>query len=277
MPSVFRLCRVSACAVWAVAVAAGAADPVALPGIVEPRHESRLSPFVAGTVTRLVAPEGARVHKGDVLVELDREIEELEVSRRKLAWESKAEVVAAAQRVATLSNDVAATRQLFSTTRSVSREELEKRELELKIAEAEHARLVSAEEREQIEYQMAEAQWRRRRITAPFDGVVADVYVDLGEPCEPPKPVLRLVQADQCYFTVSADAALVGGVRTGQVVRLRIGEDDARALSCTGTVDFVSPVVDPASGLKRVKVLFDNPGDRVRPGLSGHLLLEPGR
>ena len=255
---------------------AAAAEPVAVPGIVEPLHEARLSPSVGGTIAAILAPEGTRVKKDDPLIELDRDIEELEVLRRRLAWESKAEVEAAAARVATSSNDVEATRKLFDSTKSVSREELEKKELELKIARAEHARLTAAEEREQLECRMAEAQLARRTIRAPFEGVVTDVYVDLGEMCDPQRQqaVVRLVQSDQCRFVANIDAALARPLREGQEVRLELGEQGGPAVSRGGRVDFISPVVDPASGLRKVKVLFENRDDPVTPGISGRLLLD---
>ena len=42
----------------------------------------------------------------------------------------------------------------------------------------------------------------------------------------------------------------------------------------TGKVVFLSPVVDPASGLQKVKLLFDNADGKVRPGLAGKLFIE---
>ena len=41
-----------------------------------------------------------------------------------------------------------------------------------------------------------------------------------------------------------------------------------------GTVVFVSPVVDPASGLLEVKAEFDNKEGEVRPGIAGVMLLK---
>ncbi len=248
-------------------LASGAADPV--PGIVEPFSEARLAAPVAGTVETIVRREGETVKAGDVILKLDADLERLEVARRKLIRDSRAELEAAAARVATLREELAGTRKLFEGTQSVSREELRKRELELTIAEAEHAQLTSAEERERIEFEIAEQQLKRRSITAPFDGVVADIYLDPGEDCEPRQPLARLVQCGQCYFTGNLDTRVVRAPSPGRTVRLRLGDSEADAVTCTGRVSFVSPVIDPASGLRKFKVLFDNPGGRVTPGVAG--------
>ena len=45
-------------------------------------------------------------------------------------------------------------------------------------------------------------------------------------------------------------------------------------MSVEGKLVFLSPVVDPASGLQKVKVLFDNAGGKVAPGVAGKMLLE---
>ena len=41
-----------------------------------------------------------------------------------------------------------------------------------------------------------------------------------------------------------------------------------------GKIVFLSPVVDPASGLQKVRVLFDNTEGQVRPGVAGKMLIE---
>jgi len=41
----------------------------------------------------------------------------------------------------------------------------------------------------------------------------------------------------------------------------------------TGTISFVSPVADPASGLVELRVTFPNPGERIRPGIKGSVVL----
>ena len=40
-----------------------------------------------------------------------------------------------------------------------------------------------------------------------------------------------------------------------------------------GRIIFVSPVVDPASGLLTVKAEFENPDGAVRPGVAGSMII----
>jgi multidrug efflux pump subunit AcrA (membrane-fusion protein) len=47
----------------------------------------------------------------------------------------------------------------------------------------------------------------------------------------------------------------------------------SKSITKKGTVAFVSPIVDPASGLLEVKAAFNNQDGAVRPGIEGFMLL----
>jgi len=250
-----------------------AQTPEEVPGITEPIEDVTLGLSVIGRIAAIHFEEGDEVASGAVLLELDKRLEELEVALRKLLWESKAELNAAADRVDTVRIDLDATRQLFATTQSVSKEELDKKELEFKLAQAEYERLKVVEEREAIEHQVAEEQLRRRQVFSPIDGVIAKIYFEEGESCDPNKPLLRVVNRAKCYFVANVDARLAAGLRVGQPVPLSI-EGGAEPVRIEGAVHFVSPVVDPASGLQEVKVIFDNEAAGIRPGVAGTMQIE---
>jgi RND family efflux transporter MFP subunit len=237
-------------------------------GITEPFKDSTLSATVAGTITDIKRKEGDFVRKGDVLIELERQQEALEVERRKLIADSKVEVDAAKEQVETLKLDLEGTKKLFEETRSVSKEELQKKELEYKLAQAELERLTIAEEREEIEYRMALVQLQKRIITAPFDGVIVKVFLENGENCSPQQPLVRIADTNKCRLVVHVEASASRNLKKGIQVRVKI-DDVQSPLNVAGIVDFVSPVVDPSSGLREVKVLFDNPQGKVRPGVTG--------
>ena len=60
--------------------------------------------------------------------------------------------------------------------------------------------------------------------------------------------------------------------KLGQTVKLEI-DSGAAPVAIEGKISFLSPVVEPASGLQKVKVIFDNADGRVRPGLAGKMIL----
>jgi RND family efflux transporter MFP subunit len=241
-----------------------------LQGITAPVTDATLSAEVAGRIAKVAVEEGTGVTNNQVLVELDRDLEELEVERRRIVWESRAEVDSAAARVQTVQAELAGTRRLFESTRSVSKEELEQKILEHKLAVAEHERLSMLERREELEYRMALQQLARREIRSPTDGVVVEVHAEEGEYCEQGQPVLRVVDVSRCHFNCNVEEAAARVIESGRRVRLEL----TGGLVRTADVVYVAPVVDPASGLQEVKAAFDNSDGSVRPGVTGALHLE---
>jgi RND family efflux transporter MFP subunit len=247
-------------------------EPLSISGITEPIGDVTLSATAVGTISTIFVKEGTFVKKGAVILELDKQVEELEAERRKLIWESKAEVKAAAVRVSTLKSLLGSTRELFKSTGSVSREELEKMELEYEIAEAEKERLETAEERERIEYEMARETLKKRSLISPIQGTVIKLFLKEGESCQENKPLAQVVDTSSGIFVNNVEEWVGRTLRTGQSVDLKIRTGN-ESIAKKGTIIFVSPVVDSASGLLEVKTEFDNSDGSVRPGISGSMIL----
>jgi len=247
-------------------------EPVSVSGITKPIKDVTLTATVVGTVSTIFVREGMAVGKGAAILDLDKKLEALEEERRRLIWESKAEVRAAAARVSTLKSLLASTRELFKSTGSVSKEELEKMELDYELAVAEKERLESAEERERIEYEMARESLRKRSLISPIQGTVIKLFLDEGEGCQENQPLVRVVDASRGIFVSNVEEWIGRTLRMGQMVDLKIRTGN-ESIARKGMIVFVSPVADTASGLIEVKAEFDNQDGLVRLGVSGSLLL----
>lgn len=249
-----------------------AEETISFSGITEPINDVTLSLDVAGAIRSIFFKEGVLLKKGMAILELDNTLENLEVKRRKLIWESKAEVNAAIERVITLKSLLESTRALYESTGSISKEELDEKELDYKLALAEQERLEIAEERERVEYEMAVETLRKRTLFSPINGVIIELFLDIGEICEANQAVVRVVDTSRCFFVCNIEERLGRELRMGQSVRLEI-QTGTKSLKKRGTIAFVSPVVDPASGLLKVKAQFDNSGGEIWPGVSGFMFL----
>ena len=62
-------------------------------------------------------------------------------------------------------------------------------------------------------------------------------------------------------------------LKLGQSVKLEI-ESASEPKAVEGKIVYLSPVVDPASGLQKVKALFENSNGSIRPGVAGKMFLE---
>ncbi len=243
-------------------------------GITEPFLDIVVGAPVPGTIARTLVKEGDKVTKGQRILELVKMREELEVKRRKLLWESKAELDAAKLSEQTFKQDFEATEKLFTSTSSVSKDELAQKELEYNRAVAERLRLEITEDREKIDYEIALDAVKLREIDAPLSGQVVERVLDEGEACGAQEPLMRIVDSSRCYFTSNVDAKLGPRFKLDQEVRLEV-QSGAGFVNVAGKVSFISPVVDPSSGLLKIRVLFDNRDEAVRPGVDGRMIIPP--
>ena len=246
---------------------------VSISGITEPIKDRTLSANVAETISTIFFEEGAKIEEGQTILELDNRLEILEVERRKLLWESKAEVESATAQVATLKSLFESTRELFNKTHSVSKEELVKLELDYKVSIAEKKRLEVAEEREKIEYEMALQNLQKRSLRSPIRGTIIKLFLREGETCEENQPLIRVVDTSRGLFVCNVEEWIGRTLKKEQSVKLKI-RTGSKSIAKKGKIIFVSPVVDPASGLLEVKAEFNNPDGSVRPGVAGVMLLK---
>ncbi len=249
------------------------AEPVRYACVTEPHKDAILSFTVPGRIVDIHYREGRKVKAGQVLVDLESKVETLELKRRELIHQDKSELEASKAQSETFSVLLASTKGLFESTGSISRDELYRAELEYNSAEADYQRLLIAEQREKVEYELAKANLARRSLAAPFDGTIVDVMLDEGEICEANQPMLKLVDISKVFLVCNIDEPAGRLLEDEQVYPVEFNSGDQR-WNGDGKVVFVAPIVDPASGLLRVRLSFDNTNEEVRPGVPGYITLE---
>ena len=257
---------------WMAVATGGLTAEVA--GLIQPFREATLSASVVGRLSQINFKDGASVEANAIILELDKRSEEIEAARRKIVWEVKAELETARARVGMLKHDYESSKKLQAATRSVSQDELAKKALELRVAELEREQITQREEIEKLEFEFAVEQVRRREIRAPHSGQIVEIIPKVGEVCEPRQPLVRFVDSSQCYFVANLDATPAVRLKIGQRFPISVATGQG-SLSVEGAVEFVSPVIDAASGLRRVKLLIDNREGRLVPGSPATLNLEP--
>ena len=196
---------------------------------------------VSGVVDSIQADRGAVVKKGQPLATLDQR--EFELDRR------------AAEETLTLSHlDYQRYQELFKQ-RLASQSELEQRKSKYELA--------------RVEFEKAKLVIDRSVVRAPFDGVVVDRFVRVGQKVllEESTPLFKVMALDPLLARAYLPEPALANVRTGMDVEVSASELDA--VKTSGKVTFLSPVVDPASGTVQaiVRVAHD-PRRTLRPGMS---------
>jgi RND family efflux transporter MFP subunit len=219
-----------------------AAEAIVISGITEPFMNVTLGAAVAGIVHTEFFKEGDAVKQGTVILELNKRLEELEVERRKAVMDQN-------------KMELDSTRSLEQTTKSVSKEALSKKDAEYNVSVSECG--------------IATEQLAQRQIVAPFSGVITEILLHPGEACAPYEPLVRLVDTTRCYFIGQVEGKAAAALHLDQPMKIDV---DGAASPVIGKISFISPVVDPASGLAKVKAIFENADAKIRPGLAARMI-----
>jgi len=110
---------------------------------------------------------------------------------------------------------------------------------------------------------------RRTQVRAPHDATVVRIYKREGEAVQERTPVASICCVDPLYVIANLPIATSGRIAPGTQGRLTLENMPGQTLSCNVAV--VDNVVDPASGMYRVKFTLPNPGGRIAAGAKGAL------
>jgi RND family efflux transporter MFP subunit len=249
-----------------------AADKYSFEGVTEPISQAVIGAMVPGRVDEILVAEGAFVRKGEVILSLEKNEEELNVAMSKLIADSKAELNSARTKMETYQKDYLATKKLFETSNSISEEQVWEKELNYKLAAADYEKQQMLEEKEKLDFDMANVQVAKRIIRAPFDGVVVSIHKNKSESVQALEPLIEIVDVRKCRLTAYIVAPDAQALRKGQEIGLQL-DGTKVARNRKGRIEFISPVVDKSSLLRTVKVIFDNTDGSIEPGVTGRLLM----
>jgi RND family efflux transporter MFP subunit len=253
--------------------ASGQKPRYSVQGITEPFRHAIISAEFASTLIAIRKNEGAFAKKGDTIFELDYRAAQLDAERCRLIADNKGDLNAAKLKAQTAKLDYNATQQLHDSGQSVSEEELWKKKLELDLTTNECERLTMLKEKDNVEYKIALERLSHYVVIAPFDGIVAERFLHEAESCKPQEPLLKFVDVHKCRFITYVPVERSGGLAKGANVTLTLGSGRTAQVR-TGTIEFVSPVVDASSSLRTVKVVFDNSDGSIQPGVTGTLFID---
>lgn len=208
-----------------------------------------VSADLPGIVEKIGFESGARVRKGDLLVQLDTSQERAQLA----AAESESKLSAVNQeRMRGLREKGVVSQAEFDRVQ----------------AESQQASARSTEIRATIE---------RKRIRAPFSGVLGIRQVNLGQYLNPGDPVVSLQVIDPIYVNFAVPQQEIAQLRVGAPVQ--VTAEGMAGLKAAGKITAFDSVVDEATRNVQVQATFANPEGMLRPGMfvEAQVLLGAGR
>jgi membrane fusion protein, multidrug efflux system len=196
-----------------------------------------VTPEIPGAVREIAFESGAVVPKGALLVRLDTSSEEAQLR-----------AIAAQVELARL--NVARARNLHAD-KTVSQSDLDAAEATLKQYEA-NADTVRAT----IE---------KKTIRAPFAGQLGIRSVNLGQYLDPGKPIVSLQSLTPVYADFALPQQELARLKTS--MRVRVSTDAYPGQQFDGTLSAINPDLDPGTRSVGLQATFQNPDERLRPGM----------
>jgi HlyD family secretion protein len=245
-------------------------------GTVKARRRAQLAPEVGGRILSITHREGERVKAGEVLMRLDASLNEAQVtlSRRELqAVEAQREQACLAversrRELARLSH--------LAKEGIVSTDALDQAQTATRTAEASCRSARAAVEQARAGVELSSRRVQQSVIRAPFDGVVGDLSVEVGEwttpspPGMPIPPVMDILDPDSIYISAPMDEVDSSRINAGQPVRVTVDAYPGRTF--TGHVRRIAPFVldiEEQNRTVEIEVDLDDPGQiRLLPGTS---------
>ncbi len=280
-------------------LASAAAQPTALPPqiVVDPClvsviREARVPARQAGVLIELAVREGQTVAKDALLARIDDTQAQLAQKAAglnlRVALEQARDDVNVRYAVAALKVAQAELRRAEEANAGIEgtvpeaemdRLRLTCDKLELEIERARMDQRIAGLQSwvKDADVQAAAENLRRHQITAPFDGVVVEIFPHVGEWLEPGTPVVYLIEVDRLRVEGFVDQAEVG---TGEIldrdVEVVVRLERGRQESFSGKMVFADPRLQ-AGGAYRVWAEVDNRRENgfwlLRPGLNAQMTI----
>jgi len=228
-------------------------------GTVKARRRAKLAPETGGRVLLLPHRRGTRVRKGEILLRVDDALQRAQLrlagDESKAAIAQRDQACLAAERAG---RDRERTRSL-SKDGLVSSEILDRVESEARGADATCRAARAAAERAVSAVALAQAHLDQTVLKAPFDGIVADTFIEEGEwtspspPALPIPPVLDLIDTRSIYVSAPMDEVDSGRIAKGQPARLTVDSRPGRSFAAR-VVEVAPYVVDRLEQNRTVEI-----------------------
>ena len=190
-----------------------------------------------GTIKRIGFESGARVQAGDMLVELDSEVE-------------RAQLAAMQARAALSDVNIARSKDLLE--RNV-------------ISKSEFDAVDAASKQSLADVKSLQAILEKKTMRAPFSGRVGIRTVNLGQFLDRGNPIVTLQALDPIHVDFSLPQQNMSEIKVGYVVRVSL---DARpGMVFEGQVAAISPEIDGTSRTVRVEATLANADEQLSPGM----------
>ena len=231
-----------------------------LNGSIEGKTSAIISAKLAGRIEQVMVQEGQHVNAGDALARL----ESIELA-------NSVRIAQDAVTKASINYDLAMTDynryQTLYAQGAISQQTLDTAEAKKRIAQADLSSATNSQSN-------AVQQYGYGVITAPVDGVVANVTATVGQVVSSGAALMAVQDISEVYAVVNIEQKDLGLVKQGQAAEVIVDTYAGRVF--TGTVEMINPEAGSANRMFRTKVKIENGDGALKAGMFSKVQLATG-
>lgn len=279
-------------------------------GIIDANEKAIITTKIPAKVADIPVDVGSVVKKGDTIITLDTKDIEAQVAQAQAGVSTaqanliKAQSGARPEQIAQAQAALDSAKMSYQNTKNnfdrnqqlltvggISQSQLEASQTQLAAAQAQYNSaqnqldiLTKGETQEtlnvlqaqvkqaQAALDLAKAQLAYGTIVSPVSGTVSAKNINLGELASPGANLVSVVNVDSLFINASLPAGLIGSVKVGQGVVVKVSEIPDKEFS--GEVSVVDPVIDSRSRTVLVKIKLSNPDLVLKSGMLAEIGLK---
>ena len=224
-----------------------------LTGTVTSPRSSDLSSRMEGLITQINVDAGSVVKKGDLLMQLDAKLAELDLALIETEINQAEIELLDAQRLADESTKL-------TRSGAFAKSETATRKTKLLVSENRLKQLDAR--RNQLLEKLA-----RHQLIAPFDGVISTKLAEAGEWVATGKPVLRLIEMENLRFDLQVPQESLSIVKNTDFINVKL--DAYPDINMKAKVLVIVPVKNNISRTFLTRLALTDPDGLATPGMSG--------
>lgn len=205
-------------------------------GVAMANKNIEISPELGGTVTAILVKEGQKVQTGQLLIQLDD---------------------------SSIKNSI----NELNTQLSLAKTTFERQERLWKQKIGSEMQYLQAKaQKESLENNLAtlRTQARKMRITAPFSGVVDEIFPKLGELTNPQMPAVRLLNLDKVYVEADVTETYLPIIKEGTETVVHFVSINKEIKS---KISQVGNYINPANRSFKIRINMENKDQSIKPNL----------
>ena len=229
----------------------------------EPVEQSIAASPEIGIVVEANVKEGDQVYVGDTLARINQRVLVKTLAIAKAKASSTARLDAATSKLEMLKSQLEAVKSLVAGGHT-NKFEVEQTEAEFQNAYAELRMAEDEHAMDKLEVERISAQVEDRTIRSPINGFVTEIHKQLGENVSSNDPkYATIVQVDKLKVRFYLEESTLNNARPGDEATIFVGLE---RIPTSTSVTYVSPIIDPDSGLGRLDVQIENSDFRIKSG-----------